>query len=103
MLFDIENPKLGISSFVSLSSMLGLCFLHISATSLTVTVSLDKLNNSRLISFFSSINLKHLATSISGTKLLICFPPAKSLNVPFCEAVFAKKFAIILILAVSVE
>ena len=42
-LLDSENPKFGISSFVSLKIVFGLYFLHISATSLTVTVSLVKL------------------------------------------------------------
>ena len=45
-LFDSENPKFGISSLVSLKIIFGLYFLHISATSFTVTVSFDKLNNS---------------------------------------------------------
>ena len=44
--FDKEKPKLGISSFVSLRTTLGLYFLHISATSFTVTVSFVRLNNS---------------------------------------------------------
>ena len=39
-LLDKEKPKFGISSFVSLSVICGLCFLQISATSFTVTVSL---------------------------------------------------------------
>ena len=38
-LFDKENPKLGISSFVSTNLMLGLYFLQMSATSFTVIVS----------------------------------------------------------------
>ena len=42
-LLDNENPIFGISSFVSLKVTFGLCFLHISATSLTVTVSFVKL------------------------------------------------------------
>ena len=45
------------------------------ATSLTVIVSFVKLNISDFSLLFS-INLKHLATSIRGTKLLICLPPA---------------------------
>ena len=96
-MFDNENPKLGISSLVSLNSILGLCFLQTSATSLTVTVSFVKLNVSDLMLVFSSINLKHRATSIKGTKLFICFPPAKSLRVPFCEVIFENKLGIIAI------
>ena len=102
-LLDNENPIFGISSFVSLKVIFGLYFLHISATSLTVTVSFVRLKISDDKSSLSSINLKHLATSINGTKLFTCAPPAKSLKVPSCEAIFEKKFAIISILAVSVE
>ena len=36
-MLDNEKPKLGTSSFVSLRSTFGLCLLHISATSFTVT------------------------------------------------------------------
>ena len=43
----------------------------------------NQLNISEEISSLSSIYLKHLATSISGTKLLTCLPPAKSFKVPF--------------------
>ena len=43
-LFDKEKPKFGISSFVSLNVIFELCFLQISATSLTVKVSFVKLN-----------------------------------------------------------
>ena len=42
---DKEKPKFGISSFVSLKVIFGLYFLHICATSLTVTVSLVKLKS----------------------------------------------------------
>ena len=73
------------------------------ATSLTVSVSLVTLNISELILFFSSMNLKHLATSITGTKLLICLPPANNFIVPFCEDIFENKFGIISILIESVE
>ena len=100
---DKENPKLGTSSFVSFSIIFGLCFLQTSATSLTERVSFVKLNVSELILFFSSMNLKHLATSINGTKLLICLPPANSFKVPFCEAIFENKFGIISIRIESVE
>ena len=48
-----------------------------------VQVSFDILNISEEISSLSSIYLKHLATSIKGTKLLTCLPPAKSFNIPF--------------------
>ena len=65
--------------------MLGLYFLHIFATSFTVTVSLVKLNSSLLISVLSSTNLKHLATSIKGTKLLICFPPENNFKPHFVK------------------
>ena len=102
-LFDNENPKFGTSSFVSFNFILGLCCLHTSATSFTVKVSFVKLKISDLISFFSSINLKHLATSIKGTRLLICLPPANSLIVPFCDAIFENKFGIMSILVESVE
>ena len=44
-LFDKEKPKFGTSSFVSFKVILGLYFLHISATSLTVTLSLVKLKS----------------------------------------------------------
>ena len=102
-LLDKENPRFGISSFVSLKVIFGLCFLQISATSLTVRVSLVKLNVSEDKSSLSSINLKHLATSIIGTKLLICLPPAKSFSVPSCEAIFENRFGIILSLVESSE
>ena len=102
-LFDKEKPKLGTSSFVSFKMTLGLCFLQISATSLTVTVSLVTLNISELILFFSSMNLKHLATSITGTRLFICLPLANNFIVPFCEAIFENKLGIISILIESVE
>ena len=102
-LFDKENPKFGTSSLVSFNVIFGLCFLHISATSFTVSVSFVKLNVSDIISFFSSINLKHLATSINGTKLLICLPPANNFNVPSWEAIFENKLGIISILIESVE
>ena len=39
----------------------------------------DEIKNDFKFSF-SSINLKHLATSITGTKLFICLPPANSFN-----------------------
>ena len=52
---------------------------------------------------FSSMNLKHLATSIKGTRLLICLPPANSFNVPSCEAILENKLGIISILIESVE
>ena len=48
-LLDKENPKFGISSFVSLKVTFGLYFLQISATSLTVRVSLVKLKISELV------------------------------------------------------
>ena len=79
---ESEKPKLGISSLVSLRLTFELCFLHISATSFTVTVSLVKLKISEEISSLSSINLKHQATSINGTRLLTCLPPANNLSVP---------------------
>ena len=47
--FDKENPKFGISSFVSLNSIFGLYFLQICATSFTVKVSLVRLKSSDLI------------------------------------------------------
>ena len=102
-LFDKEKPKFGTSSFVSFKVILGLYFLHISATSFTVSVSFVKLNISELMSFFSSINLKQRATSIKGTRLLICLPPENNFNVPFCEVIFENKFGIISILIESVE
>ena len=102
-LLESEKPKLGTSSFVSLTIILGLYFLHISATSLTVTVSFVKLKVSDKISSLSSMLLKHLATSTKGTKLFICLPPAKSFKVPFCDAILENKFGIISIRAVSVE
>jgi len=103
LLFDKENPKLGISSLVSFKTILGLYFLQISATFFTVIVSLVKLNISEEISSLSSMYLKHLATSTRGTKLLTCLPPAKSFMVPSWEAIFEKRFGIISIRAVSVE
>ena len=81
----------------------GLNFLHILATSSIVALSFETLNISFLISFFSSMNLKHLAVSINGTKLFNCLPPPKSLIVPSCEAIFENKFVIIFNLIVSVE
>ena len=102
-MFESEKPKLGTSSFVSFKVILGLCFLHTSATSLTVKVSLVKLNISELILLFSSMNLKHLATSIKGTRLLICLPPAKSFKVPFWDVILENKFGIMSILIESVE
>ena len=81
-LFESEKPKLGTSSFVSFKVVFELYFLHNSATSFTVIVSFVKLKVSDEISSLSSIFLKHLATSIKGTKLLICLPPAKSLISP---------------------
>ena len=102
-MLDNENPKFGISSLVSLSLIFELCFLQISATPLTVIVSFVKLNISDLILSFSSINLKHLATSIKGTRLFICLPLAKSFKVPFCDAIFENRLGIISILIESVE
>ena len=52
-------------------------------SSITVTVSFVRLNSSLVISFLSSTNLKHLATSIKGTKLLICLPPENNFKTPF--------------------
>ena len=46
-------------------------------------VKCKNLNISDDKSSLSSINLKHLATSIKGTKHFNCLPPAKSLIVPF--------------------
>ena len=46
-------------------------------------------------SLFSSMNLKHRATSIKGTKLLICLPPAYSFKVPFWDEIFENKLGII--------
>ena len=65
--------------------------------------TLRKLNNSELIFSFSSINLKHRATSINGTKLFICLPPANNFIVPSWEAIFENKLGIISILIVSEE
>ena len=103
LLLDSENPKFGISSLVSFKISLGLYFLHISATSFTVTVSFVRLKVSDEISSLSSIFLKHLATSIRGTKLLICLPAANRLIVPSCDAIFENKFGIILMRVASVE
>ena len=79
---ESEKPKFGTSSFVSFKITLELYFLHISATFLTETVSFVKLNISDDMSSLSSIVLKHRATSINGTKLLICLPPANNFIMP---------------------
>ena len=64
---------MGSSVLIILTS--GDIFLHISATLLTEILSLTTLYICLVKLLFSSKNLKHLTTSIKGTKLFNCSPP----------------------------